>query len=122
MILLPIGHEQDTVRRLPVVTFTLMALCIVVFFDWSTVVGYVSHKVNYTEKALESAVHLSERYITSRFLPDKAIDVLDESGARARISSLSRPPEIEDLGKEIEEVCGKKEDSISKQQFEDAAC
>lgn len=79
------------------------------------------HKVDYTEKALESAVHLSERYITSRFLPDKAIDVLDESGARARISSLNRPPEIEDLGKTIEEVCGQKEDSISKQQFEDAA-
>ena len=79
------------------------------------------HKVDYTEKALESAVHLSERYITSRFLPDKAIDVLDESGARARISSLNRPPEIEELGKTIEEVCGKKEDSISKQQFEDAA-
>jgi ATP-dependent Clp protease ATP-binding subunit ClpC len=79
------------------------------------------HKVDYTEQALESAVHLSERYITSRFLPDKAIDVLDESGARARISSLNRPPEIEELGKTIEEVCGKKEDSISKQQFEDAA-
>jgi ATP-dependent Clp protease ATP-binding subunit ClpC len=79
------------------------------------------HKVNYTASALESAVHLSERYITARYLPDKAIDVLDESGARARINSLNRPPEIEDLGKKIEEVCGLKEESISKQQFEDAA-
>jgi ATP-dependent Clp protease ATP-binding subunit ClpC len=79
------------------------------------------HKVEYTGEALESAVHLSERYITSRFLPDKAIDVLDESGARARINSLNRPPEIEDLGKQIEEVCSMKEESISKQQFEDAA-
>ena len=79
------------------------------------------HKVNYTEGALVSAVHLSERYITSRFLPDKAIDVLDESGARARINSLNRPPEIEELARKIEEVCGRKEDSISKQQFEDAA-
>jgi ATP-dependent Clp protease ATP-binding subunit ClpC len=79
------------------------------------------HKVNYTDSALESAVHLSERYITARYLPDKAIDVLDESGARARINSLNRPPEIEDLGKKIEEVCGLKEESISKQQFEDAA-
>jgi ATP-dependent Clp protease ATP-binding subunit ClpC len=79
------------------------------------------HKVNYTQSALESAVHLSERYITARYLPDKAIDVLDESGARARINSLNRPPEIEDLGKKIEEVCGLKEESISKQQFEDAA-
>jgi len=79
------------------------------------------HKVNFTGSALESAVHLSERYITSRYLPDKAIDVLDESGARARINSLNRPPEIEELGKRIEEICGLKEESISKQQFEDAA-
>ncbi|MEX0325197.1 MAG: ATP-dependent Clp protease ATP-binding subunit [Puniceicoccaceae bacterium] len=79
------------------------------------------HKVNYTEKALESAVFLSERYITSRFLPDKAIDVLDESGARSRINSLNRPPEIEDMAKKIEEVCAQKEECISKQQFEDAA-
>jgi len=79
------------------------------------------HKVDYTEKALEAAVHLSERYITSRFLPDKAIDVLDEAGARARINSLNRPPEIEDMGKKVEEVCARKEECISKQQFEDAA-
>jgi len=79
------------------------------------------HKVEYTDLALEAAVRLSERYITSRFLPDKAIDVLDESGARARIDSLNRPPEIEELGKKIEEVCGLKEEAISKQQFEDAA-
>lgn len=79
------------------------------------------HKVNYTPLALESAVKLSERYITSRFLPDKAIDVLDEAGARARIASLNRPPEIEELAKEIEKVCAQKEEAISKQQFEDAA-
>lgn len=79
------------------------------------------HKVKFTDSALESAVKLSDRYITSRFLPDKAIDVLDESGARARIKSLNRPPEIEELGKEIEQVCSDKEEAISKQQFEDAA-
>lgn len=79
------------------------------------------HKVEFTETALDSAVRLSERYITSRFLPDKAIDVLDESGARARINSLNRPPEIEDLGKKIEEVCALKEEAISRQHFEDAA-
>ena len=79
------------------------------------------HKVQYTPEALEAAVKLSERYITARYLPDKAIDVLDESGARARINSLSRPPEIEAIGKEIEEVCQKKEDAIAKQRFEDAA-
>lgn len=79
------------------------------------------HKCVYTDKALESAAKLSERYITSRFLPDKAIDVLDEAGSRARIESLNRPPEIEAMAAEIEEVCGKKEDAISKQHFEEAA-
>ncbi len=79
------------------------------------------HKVQYTPEALEAAVKLSERYITARYLPDKAIDVLDESGARARINSLNRPPEIEAIAKEIEEVCQKKEDAIAKQRFEDAA-
>jgi ATP-dependent Clp protease ATP-binding subunit ClpC len=79
------------------------------------------HKVDYTPASLEAAVKLSDRYITARFLPDKAIDVLDEAGARARINSLDRPPEIENLAKEIDEVCQKKEEAISKQQFEDAA-
>jgi len=79
------------------------------------------HKVTFTQLALESAVKLSERYITSRYLPDKAIDVLDEAGARARINSLNRPPEIEDLGSQIDDICSKKEEAISKQQFEDAA-
>ncbi len=79
------------------------------------------HNVTYTDLALELAVKLSDRYITSRFLPDKAIDVLDEAGSRARISSMNRPPEIEDLQKEVDEVCGMKEDAISKQHFEEAA-
>ena len=79
------------------------------------------HKVKFTDKALEAATKLSERYITARYLPDKAIDVLDEAGSRARIESLNRPPEIENLSKEIEEVCGKKEEAISKQHFEEAA-
>ena len=79
------------------------------------------HKVVYTEKAIEVSAKLSDRYITGRYLPDKAIDVLDESGARARIDSLNRPPEVEDLAKKIEEICAKKEESISKQHFEEAA-
>ena len=79
------------------------------------------HKVVFTDSALETAVRLSDRYITGRYLPDKAIDVLDEAGSRARIESLNRPPEIEELAKEIEEVCSKKESAISKQQFEKAA-
>ena len=79
------------------------------------------HNVTYTDESLELAVQLSDRYITNRFLPDKAIDVLDEAGSRARIASLNRPPELDDLQNEIEEVCGLKEDAISKQHFEEAA-
>ena len=79
------------------------------------------HKAVFTDIALESAVKLSDRYITSRHLPDKAIDIMDEAGSRARIASLNRPPEIETLAKEVEEVCAKKEEAISKQHFEEAA-
>lgn len=79
------------------------------------------HKVDFTDGALEAATKLSERYITSRFLPDKAIDILDEAGARARIESLKRPPEIDEMNDTIEDVCAKKEEAISKQHFEEAA-
>ena len=79
------------------------------------------HNVKFTDGAIEAAAKLSERYITSRFLPDKAIDILDEAGARSRIESLKRPPEIEEMNATIEEVCGKKEEAISKQHFEEAA-
>ncbi|MDP4609562.1 MAG: ATP-dependent Clp protease ATP-binding subunit [Opitutales bacterium] len=79
------------------------------------------HKVNFTDAALDAAAKLSERYITARFLPDKAIDILDEAGARARIESLKRPPEIEDMNTTIEEVCAKKEEAIAEQHFEEAA-
>ncbi len=79
------------------------------------------HKASFTDKALEAAAKLSDRYITGRFLPDKAIDVMDEAGSRARIAALNRPPDIEQLTKEIESVCAQKEDAISKQHFEEAA-
>lgn len=79
------------------------------------------HKVHFTDGALETAAKFSERYITDRFLPDKAIDVLDEAGARARIESLKRPPEIEGMNTEISDICKKKEDAISEQHFEEAA-
>lgn len=79
------------------------------------------HKVVFTDSALESAVKLSDRYVNGRFLPDKAIDVLDEAGSRARIESLKRPPEVEDLSTQIESVCAEKEEAISKQDFEQAA-
>ena len=79
------------------------------------------HKVEFTDAALVAAAKLSERYITSRFLPDKAIDILDEAGARARIESLKQPPEFEAMTAEVDEVCAKKEDAIAKQNFEGAA-
>jgi ATP-dependent Clp protease ATP-binding subunit ClpC len=79
------------------------------------------HKIRYTDEALRAAVKLSDRYITARYLPDKAIDVLDEAGSRARITSMSRPPEIEALATEIDEVCTLKEEAISHQKFEQAA-
>ncbi len=79
------------------------------------------HKAIFTDLALETAAKLSDRYITARFLPDKAIDVMDEAGSRARIGSLTRPPSLENLAKEIETVCAQKEEAIAKQHFEEAA-
>jgi ATP-dependent Clp protease ATP-binding subunit ClpC len=79
------------------------------------------HKATFTDKSLEAAAKLSDRYITGRFLPDKAIDVMDEAGSRARITTLNRPPEIEAQGKEIEAVCTQKEQAIAAQHFEEAA-
>jgi len=79
------------------------------------------HKATFTDQAIETAAKLSDRYITGRFLPDKAIDVMDEAGSRARIKTLNRPPEIEGLGKQIEEICVLKEQAIGAQHFEEAA-
>ena len=79
------------------------------------------HKVTFTDEALDYAAKLSERYITTRFLPDKAIDILDEAGARSRIESLKQPPEIEQMTTKIEDVCSNKDDAIAKQNFESAA-
>ena len=79
------------------------------------------HKATFSDKSLEAAAKLSDRYITGRFLPDKAIDVMDEAGSRARISALVRPPDIEGLTKEIEDVCSLKEKAIAEQHFEEAA-
>jgi ATP-dependent Clp protease ATP-binding subunit ClpC len=79
------------------------------------------HKARFTEEALEAAAKLSDRYLTGRFLPDKAIDVMDEAGARARIGSMTRPPDVKDIEKEIEEIRGQKEAAIKAQDFEKAA-
>jgi ATP-dependent Clp protease ATP-binding subunit ClpC len=79
------------------------------------------HNVNYTDKALEAAAKLTDRYVTGKFLPDKAIDAIDEAGARSRMESMKRPQEIEDLSDEIKEICAVKESAISDQNFEEAA-
>ena len=79
------------------------------------------HKAEFTDKAVEASVKLSDRYITDRFLPDKAIDVLDEAGSRARISTMTRPPESKTLEAEIEDIKLKKERAIKNQDFEGAA-
>jgi len=79
------------------------------------------HKVSYSEKAIAMAVKLSERYISDRFLPDKAIDVIDEAGARKRLSSMEIPTEIREIEKEIAEVLREKETAIEHQDFESAA-
>jgi ATP-dependent Clp protease ATP-binding subunit ClpC len=79
------------------------------------------HKCTYTDEAIKEAVILSDRYITGRFLPDKAIDVLDEAGAKARISVLHQPQDLALLETEIEEIRVSKESSIASQEYEKAA-
>jgi ATP-dependent Clp protease ATP-binding subunit ClpC len=79
------------------------------------------HGVHYSHEVIDLAVQLSDRYITGRFLPDKAIDIIDEVGARARINSMSRPLKIEKLSQKIENVCREKEKAIGEQKFEEAA-
>jgi ATP-dependent Clp protease ATP-binding subunit ClpC len=79
------------------------------------------HHVNYSEKALEACVKLTDRYITDRFLPDKAIDVLDEAGARVHINNIQVPSDILKLEEQIENVKKDKTKVIKSQKFEEAA-
>jgi ATP-dependent Clp protease ATP-binding subunit ClpC len=79
------------------------------------------HKCIYTDAALKSAVYLSDRYITGRFLPDKAIDLLDEAGAKARIAMMHQPQDITKFESDIEEMRTLKEEAIGKQEYEKAA-
>jgi len=79
------------------------------------------HRVQYTDDALEKAVELSNRYITGRCLPDKAIDVIDEAGARIRLKSMVRPPDLKDLEEEVERLNAQKEEAVASQDFEKAA-
>ncbi|MDP4118465.1 MAG: ATP-dependent Clp protease ATP-binding subunit [Bacillota bacterium] len=79
------------------------------------------HKVKITDEALEAAAKLSARYITDRFLPDKAIDLVDEASSGIRIKSLTVPPELKELEKELDKMRKDKEDAIVAQDFERAA-
>ena len=79
------------------------------------------HKVKYTDEALKQASVLSDRYISGRFLPDKAIDLIDEAGARARLQTTIVPQELKDFERQIEEVTREKEQAIRMQEFERAA-
>jgi ATP-dependent Clp protease ATP-binding subunit ClpC len=79
------------------------------------------HKVTITDEAVVAAVQLSDRYVSDRQLPDKAIDLIDEAGARLRLSVLSSPPELRELDEKIAKVRSDKEEAIDLQDFEKAA-
>ena len=79
------------------------------------------HRVQITDDALETAVEMSNRYITARCLPDKAIDVIDEAGARVRLKSMVRPPDLKELEEEIQRLNTAKEEAVAEQKFEKAA-
>ena len=79
------------------------------------------HKARIVDEALEAAAKLSDRYLTGRFLPDKAIDVMDEAGSRARIAAMTRPPNVKEIEAQIEQIRVDKEAAIKAQDFEKAA-
>ncbi len=79
------------------------------------------HKAKFTPEAIDASVKLTARYLTGRYLPDKAIDVLDEAGARARIGTMTRPPSIKELEGEIDKINRDKVAAIAEQDFEKAA-
>lgn len=79
------------------------------------------HRVKITDDALDAAVKLSDRYITDRFLPDKAIDLIDEAASRVRLKSFTAPPDLKKLEEQVEKLRKEKEDSIRCQEFEKAA-
>ncbi|MEM6779920.1 MAG: ATP-dependent Clp protease ATP-binding subunit [Planctomycetota bacterium] len=79
------------------------------------------HRVQFTDDAVVAAVEMSERYITARCLPDKAIDVIDEAGARVRLRTMTRPPDLNEIDEEVEKLNKEKEDAVANQDFEKAA-
>ncbi|MFH1920037.1 MAG: ATP-dependent Clp protease ATP-binding subunit [Planctomycetota bacterium] len=79
------------------------------------------HHVQITDDAVDSAVELSGRYITGRCLPDKAIDVIDEAGARVHLKSMTRPPDLKEIDEQVEQLNKEKEEAVANQDFEKAA-
>ena len=79
------------------------------------------HRVSITDDALEASVELSSRYITGRALPDKAIDVIDEAGARVRLKAMTRPPDLKEIDEEVDRLNKEKEEAVANQDFEKAA-
>lgn len=79
------------------------------------------HKVEITDEAIEAAVKLSNRYIADRYLPDKAIDVMDEAASRTRINTYTAPPDLKELESQVDKLEGEKEEAIANQNFEKAA-
>ena len=79
------------------------------------------HNVNYTEEAIEACVKLSDRYITDRFLPDKAIDALDEAGSRVHITNMEVPEKVVEIENELEQVREQKNTVVKRQKYEEAA-
>ena len=79
------------------------------------------HRARFTDQALEAAAKLADRYIAARLLPDKAIDVIDEAGARAHLSVATAPPDVKEMEKKIEDLRREKEASVKTQAFEEAA-
>ncbi|MFC0274107.1 ATP-dependent protease ATP-binding subunit ClpC [Metabacillus herbersteinensis] len=79
------------------------------------------HRVSITDEAIDAAVKLSDRYIADRFLPDKAIDLIDEAGSKVRLRSFTTPPNLKELEVKLEEVRKEKDSSVQSQEFEKAA-
>lgn len=79
------------------------------------------HRVKITDEALEASVEMSDRYITDRFLPDKAIDLMDEAAAKVRIQNLTAPPDVKSIEEELKNIQKEKEESVSLQDYEKAA-
>ena len=80
----------------------------------------IHHRARFTDASIVTAVHLSHRYVSDRYLPDKAIDVIDEAGSRARLQRVTYPPEVRELQRQIEEIVRQKKSHIENQDFEEA--